>query len=82
MAGKLPVLGVLNRESDGHLLINEANCGYTAPSDDPDAIDDAILKMHQNRKSLRDLGRNGRSYAKKNFSKQTTVDQLLNLIAR
>jgi len=82
MAGSLPVLGLLNRESDGHALIREAKCGYTAPSDDPAAIDAAIIKTYESRKTLQDLGRNGRRYARENFSKQRTVDQLLKLIAR
>ncbi|MDD5129544.1 MAG: glycosyltransferase family 4 protein [Candidatus Omnitrophica bacterium] len=75
MAAGLPVLALLNKESDGHILIKDAQCGYAAVSNDPQEAARIILSMHTE-KNLIQLGANGFNYLLKNFTKEICIKQL------
>ncbi len=75
MAASLPVLALLNRESDGHDLIKNANCGYSAVSDDLQKAAEIIVTMRNNN-SLNELGKNGFNYLMENFTKDICIKQL------
>jgi len=81
MAAKLPVLAFLNRESDGHYLISESSCGYSAPSDNPDTVLSLFRKAYHHREQLSAMGRLGYDYVSKHFSKETCVSELENIIS-
>jgi colanic acid biosynthesis glycosyl transferase WcaI len=76
MAAGIPVLAFLNRESDGHEIIGEANCGYSEIADDAHKAAILIIKIYQERAQLRELGHNGYKYVSQNFSKKECVDNL------
>ena len=80
MAARIPVLALLNRESDGHEIIREACCGYSAVSDDAQRAAGMILKMYEEKDGLKELGLNGYRYAVENFSKKACVDKLESLL--
>jgi len=82
MAAGIPVLGFLNKESDGHQIIREAGCGYTTVSDNSQKLAELMLHMYNERSQLRDMGFNGYMYATKHFSKKTCVDNLEAIIKK
>jgi glycosyltransferase involved in cell wall biosynthesis len=76
MAASLPVVAFLNRESDGHKIIRDAQCGYSAISDNPDKATEVILKIYTERDRLNQYGKNGFNYVSNYFAKDVCVDQL------
>jgi len=80
MSAELPVLALLNRESDGHQIVREATCGYSGISDDPEQAFRLMLKIYRDRDKLAQLGRNGLEYARKHFSKKVCVGKMEELI--
>lgn len=80
MAAGIPVLAFLNRESDGHQIIHDAACGYSEISDDVRKAAQLILKMHEEKDHLKEMGMNGYQYALRNFSKKMCVDKLEGLL--
>lgn len=80
MAAKLPVLAFLNRESDGHYLISESSCGYSAPSDNPDTVLSLFRKAYQHREQLSAMGLLGYEYVSQHFSKEICVSALENIV--
>ena len=80
MSSSVPVLALLNKESDGHQIIRDARCGYSEISGDPTRASDLMLKIYRERKSLKRLGKNGLDYAVRHFSKNKCVDKMEELI--
>lgn len=76
MAAGVPVLAFINRESDGHRIISEAQCGYSIVSDDSGKLAEMMLHMHKEREKLKNIGHNGYRYAVEHFSKKVCVDKL------
>lgn len=76
MAAGVPVLALLNRESDGHRIIREADCGYSDVFERADRAAGLMRRMYRERDTLPELGRNGYRYAVGNFSKSACVDTL------
>lgn len=75
MSAGLPVLAVLNRESDGHQIIKNANCGFSLLPPDKKGIIDAVLKLKSNKKLRELFGKNGRLFAQKYFDRKSCVDK-------
>ena len=72
-----PIVASLNGE--GARLIEESNSGLTAPSEDGDALAEAILKLYKMSDQERaKLGENGRSFFKNNFDENILIDELIN----
>ncbi len=80
MAAGLPVVALLNRESDGHYLIMDSGCGYSAPSDNPDTVLTVLRKAYENREQLSAMGTLGYRYVSRYFSKELCVSALENMI--
>ena len=76
MAASVPVLALLNQESDGHVIVREANCGYSDISEGPEKARDLMLRLYRERDNLAQFGQNGLHYASKHFSKGICVDKL------
>lgn len=76
MAASMPILALLNKESDGLGIIEEAGCGYGALSDDPGRAAELMLKMYREAALMPDLGQAGRRYAAEHFEREACVDQL------
>ena len=76
MASGVPVLAFLNEQSDGHQIVKDANCGYSAISSDLTELVRLVQKIYEQREHLDELGRNGYHYAVSNFSKESCVNEL------
>ena len=76
MAASVPVLALLNQESDGHAIVREADCGYSDVSEGSENARELILRMYRERENLAQFGQNGLDYASKHFSKEICVDKL------
>jgi len=76
MAMSLPVLAIVNKESDAHGIIRDSECGYACNSDDVDMAEALIRRLYACRANLSDFGKKGHSYARRNFAKGGIVDQI------
>jgi len=82
MAASIPVVAFLNKESDGHLLIKEAECGYSMVSDvSPEQVKDLIIKIFNEKDRLKQYGENGHRYVLKYFTKNVCMDKLIKLFS-
>jgi len=81
MAASLPVLAFLNKESDGHLIIKTAGCGYSAVSDDEENACDIIRTIYNEREKIHCYGENGFKYVVSNFSKGVCIGNLEKLFS-
>lgn len=80
MAAGVPILGILNDESDGHELVREANAGLTVHADDIDAAEKALTSLLQDQDLRRKYGSSGHAYAAQYLSKQACIDSILRLV--
>ncbi len=76
MASGKAVAGFLNRESDGHEIVRDAQCGYTCVADDLDGIENVLRQLQSDRAKTVELGANGLNYVKRHFTKRVIVDRL------
>lgn len=76
MAAGLPVVAFLNKESDGHEIIKNAQCGYSVVSNDLSEIVSVITRAYENKDHCKWLGESGLSYVKNNFSKESCVTEI------
>lgn len=76
MTASIPVLAFLNKESDGHQIIKDAQCGYSEVSDNVEKAAEAIIKIYSERNRLKEYGENGFNYVKDNFEKDVCIGQL------
>lgn len=80
MAASVPIIGFFNRESDGHHIIQEARCGYSYLADDYKKAAELLMKVYNERETLKQLGHNGYKYALSHFSKKACIDKLEKLL--
>ena len=81
MASAVPVVAVLNRESDGHAIIQDAACGYSVTSDaSPEEISKVILRIYNEKEKLKQYGDSGYRYVQKHFTKDTCLGSLTKLL--
>ena len=81
MAASIPVVAFLNKESDGHILIKEAGCGYSIASDaSTEEISNLILQIYNEKDKLKQYGENGFRYVSRHFTKSSCIDNLIKLI--
>ncbi len=78
MASGKPIIGMISGE--GNTIIKEADCGISVASGDSKSFSEAIIKMHSEKDNLQNIGKNGKEFYSKHFSKQARKQQLLNLI--
>ena len=76
MAASIPVVAFLNKESDGHSLISDSRCGFSAVSDDEKRAAGLILKIYSERNKIQKYGENGFNYVSSHFAKDICIDQL------
>jgi len=81
MASSVPIVALLNKESDGHMMIKEAECGYSIASDaSKDKIIKLFLKLYYESDNLQQYGENGLRFVSKHFTKKVCIDKLIRLI--
>ena len=76
MAASIPVVAFLNKESDGHQIIKDADCGYSEISDNVEKTVETIKKIYNERNRLKEYGENGFSYVKENFERNACINRL------
>ncbi|MBI5134663.1 glycosyltransferase family 4 protein [Candidatus Uhrbacteria bacterium] len=72
-AARLPILALLNPESEGHRIVAEAQCGVALVSDNAQAAADCIRRLYRNTPLLDQWGQNGYDYVTKHFSKAAGI---------
>lgn len=68
MASAKPMLACVDRNNDVPELISKANCGASCFSENVQDFVDAVNWFRQNRKNIKKLGNNGRTYFEENFN--------------
>lgn len=77
-AGK-PVVAMLNGE--GREVIEEAQCGYSVPAGDSQALAELLIRLSKEDKEvLHQKGENGKAYSKLHYDFQTCMDRLMQII--
>jgi len=80
LAASIPVLAFLNKESDGHLIIKEADCGYSINSNASAAeINNIILKIYNEKDKFSQYGKNGHNYLLKHYKKDICIEKIKHL---
>lgn len=75
MACGRPIVAALDGEG-GH-LVAESGAGLSVPSEDPDALAEAVLTMYRMSKEERDaMGISGKKYCEANFDREMLIDRL------
>jgi colanic acid biosynthesis glycosyl transferase WcaI len=75
MACGRPIVAALDGE--GGRLITESGSGLSVPSEDVDALAEAILTMYRMPKEEREaMGKRGKEYGEENFSRDVLLDRL------
>ncbi|WP_400243863.1 glycosyltransferase family 4 protein [Niallia sp. JL1B1071] len=80
-AGK-PVLGVLDKNSEARLIIEESDCGYVTEPGNYDAVIE-IIERYINEKdtnNLTEMSIKGRSYLVENLTKEVSITKYINEI--
>lgn len=76
----IPLLGMLNGE--GATVIRDARAGIVCPAGDSDALARAVLELSTlTDDDRKQLGMNGRSYARRAFSRELLIDELEKILA-
>ena len=82
MAAGRPVVMAVHKESDAIRIVNEAHCGFTAVSNNQEAVTDAFRRAYNSKGSLAELGANGSKYLSEHFSKEKLVAEWNDLIKK
>jgi colanic acid biosynthesis glycosyl transferase WcaI len=81
MSASIPVVGILQKESDGHELIREAKCGYSILSNcSSKDVADLFIKLYEEKDRFSEYGGNGFRYVSEHFGKDPCVNKLINLL--
>jgi colanic acid biosynthesis glycosyl transferase WcaI len=81
MSAGRPILGLAHPDSEVFSLIRETGSGVCAPPDDPRAIAAAIRALKADAAAREKMGRAGRAYAEKNFSRRAVLDSFDRLLS-
>lgn len=79
MAAAIPVIGILNKESDGHSLIRESGAGFSVEAGNIEASVQAIRKLYTDKDLRKRMGRAGHDYVLSHFTKPKCVDSLCHI---
>lgn len=75
MAAAIPILAILNKESDGHQIIKDSGCGFSFGPAEKDAFLKALLTLKNDKNLRKEIGQRGFDYFKNHFSKKICIDQ-------
>jgi glycosyltransferase involved in cell wall biosynthesis len=79
MASGRPVIASIPMENDTVEIIKKADCGYCVKPGDVNSITNAILKIYENPNLIKKFGENGRKYAEKFLSVQTSAARYIEI---
>ncbi|MDW7998831.1 MAG: glycosyltransferase family 4 protein [Thermodesulfovibrio sp.] len=77
MAAKIPVLAFLNKESDGHNIIKDANCGLSCIHGDIKEAELLLRELYKNKNELPVYGENGYKYVVNNFDREICIQRII-----
>ncbi|MBI5305997.1 glycosyltransferase family 4 protein [Candidatus Wolfebacteria bacterium] len=80
MAAAIPVVAFLHKESEGLLIVKEAECGFGAVSNNKEKALEIILKIYNEKDKIKEYGENGLKYLLKNMEKKVCVDKFERLL--
>lgn len=80
MAAGRPVLATADPDSELTWVVETAQCGWTAPPDDAEAMAAAIREAYGSREKARQMGDRGRTYVVANHSREAVASQYDKLI--
>lgn len=73
MAGGVPVLTILHKESDGHVIVKDSGCGRSIVYGEIEKATEALLDFYRQKQNLHGVGSNGRKYINDHMS----IDKVL-----
>jgi glycosyltransferase involved in cell wall biosynthesis len=79
MAASVPVVAFLNKESEVHKIIKDAKCGYSEIYGNTEKAVEIIKLIYNEKDKLKQFGENGLKYAIDHFSKDVSINNLVNL---
>jgi glycosyltransferase involved in cell wall biosynthesis len=82
MAASLPVVAFVQKESDIHALVQQAQCGYTMVSDDVERGAELVKSVYERQSELKQYGENGFRYVTNHYSKNVCINKIEELILR
>jgi len=82
MAAGIPVVAFLHTASDGHQLIKDAQCGISGLSENWDDCALSLRQLISNSDQFNEIGRRGKIFAIKHFSKQKCVEELESMLLK
>lgn len=80
MAVGKPILGILEKESEARIIIEQADCGYVVESGDYQAVEDMLRSVLQNKAAFKEKGMKGRLYLENHFSKGASIKKYKRMI--
>lgn len=81
MSAGVPVIASLDENSDAHILIRKAQCGFSYPPERPELIKEGILKIYNDPVLKKTLGDNGRKYVVENLSTKKAAQKFLKIFS-
>jgi glycosyltransferase involved in cell wall biosynthesis len=82
MAAGVPILAILNKESDGHTLIQDAQAGRTVLAGNVEDAVNSLRELKLNTDLRKKMGESGHKFAAQKLSKTACVDNILGLVER
>lgn len=82
MAAARPVLVSADPDSELAWIVKEADCGWSVPPDDAEALASVIADVYHHRAELHRKGKNGRDFVLACHSRRAVVEQYHQLIQR
>jgi colanic acid biosynthesis glycosyl transferase WcaI len=76
MEAAIPIVGFLHKESDGHQIIQSAQCGVSAISSDLTMCIEYLNKFMKSADNFSKIGNKGYEYAKNNYAKEKILNHL------
>lgn len=77
MSAGRPIVASVNLDSETARYIRWADCGLIVPPEKPQELADAIRKIYDNRELGIRFGKNGRTFAEANFSREKVLKDYL-----
>ena len=80
MSASRPVLASFDKEGDLDRVITDNNCGICVSPEDTEGFYNTILSCYENRDSIAEMGKNGRSYVTTHLTKEIGTGKWVDLV--
>lgn len=82
LAASRPVVASVNEQSDAIKIIEESGAGIRVSAGDPHGLAEAVVHLYQDKSLRKEMGKKGKAYATRNFSKNKCIDRYDELITK